>query len=43
MKTGPTFPKFMQQVGVDVFFDSLDDLTDALARRSPELQKIIIC
>jgi len=43
MKTGPTFPKFMQQVGVDVFFDSLDDLTDAIARRSPELQKIGIC
>ncbi len=37
---GPTFPKFLRQVGVDVFYDSLDQLTDALARRAPELQRI---
>ncbi len=34
------FPKFMRQVGVDLFFDSLDELTDAIATRSPELEKI---
>jgi phosphoglycolate phosphatase-like HAD superfamily hydrolase len=37
---GPAFPKFLRQVGVDVFYDDLDQLTDALARRAPELQRI---
>jgi hypothetical protein len=40
MKTGVAFPKQFRQVGVDVFFDSLDDLTEALARHDPELQRI---
>lgn len=40
MKTGLAFPKQFRQVGVDVCFDSLDGLTDALARRDPELQRI---
>lgn len=40
MKTGLAFPKQFRQVGVDVCFDSLDDLTDALARHDPELQRI---
>ncbi|HOA72971.1 MAG TPA: hypothetical protein PL151_05825 [Phycisphaerae bacterium] len=40
MKTGLAFPKQFRQVGVDVCFDSLDELTDALARHDPELQRI---
>lgn len=40
MKTGLAFPKFMRQVGVDVFYDSLDALTEAIAGRDPALQKI---
>lgn len=40
MKTGLAFPKQLRQVGVDVFFDSLDELTDALARHDPELERI---
>lgn len=40
MKTGTAFPKQMRQVGVDVFFDSLDELTDALGRHDPELERI---
>lgn len=40
IKSGPTFPKFLRQVGVDVFYNDLDELTDALARRDPELQRI---
>jgi phosphoglycolate phosphatase-like HAD superfamily hydrolase len=40
MKTGLAFPKQFRQVGVDVFFDSLDDLTEALARHDPDLQRI---
>lgn len=40
IRGGPTFPKNLQQVGVDVMFDSLDELTDALATRDPQLQKI---
>ena len=40
IKGGPAFPKLLRQVGVDVFFDSLDELTDALARRDPALQRI---
>ncbi|MCL2330598.1 MAG: hypothetical protein FWC56_04785 [Phycisphaerae bacterium] len=38
--TGLAFPKQMRQVGVDVFYDSLDELTDALSQRDPELQRI---
>jgi phosphoglycolate phosphatase-like HAD superfamily hydrolase len=40
MKTGVAFPKQMRQVGVDVFFESFDELTDALARHAPELERI---
>jgi len=40
MKTGLAYPKFMRQVGVDVFYDSLDALTDAITSRDPDLQKI---
>lgn len=37
---GPAFPNNLRQVGVDAFFDSLDALTDALAARHPDLQRI---
>ena len=40
LTTGLSFPKQMRQVGVDVFYDSLDELTDALSRRDPDLQRI---
>lgn len=40
MKTGLAFPKQFRQVGVDVFHDSLDELTDALGRRDPDLQRL---
>jgi hypothetical protein len=40
IKNGPVYPKFLRQVGVDVFYDDLDQLTDALARHDPELQRI---
>lgn len=40
MKTGLAYPKNLRQVGVDVFFDSLDALTDALTRRDPDLLRI---
>lgn len=40
IKNGPTFPKFLRQVGVDVFYDDLDQLTDAYSRRDPDLQRI---
>lgn len=40
MKTGLAYPKQFRQVGVDVFFDSLDDLTEALARHDAQLQRI---
>ena len=40
MKTGLAFPNQMRQVGVDVCFDSLDALTDALGRHDPELERL---
>ena len=40
LTTGPTAPKLLRQVGVDVFFESLDELTDALSSRRPDLQRI---
>jgi phosphoglycolate phosphatase-like HAD superfamily hydrolase len=40
MNTGLAFPKLMRQVGVDLFFDSLDALTSALTQRDPALQRI---
>lgn len=43
IKNGPAFLKMLRQVGVDVFFDNLDQLTDALSRHDPELQRIGIC
>jgi phosphoglycolate phosphatase-like HAD superfamily hydrolase len=40
IRNGPSFPKFLRQVGVDVCYDDLDQLTDALSRHDPELQRI---
>jgi len=40
LRNGLAFPKFFQQVGVDVYYDDLEELSDALTRRAPELQKI---
>jgi phosphoglycolate phosphatase-like HAD superfamily hydrolase len=40
IRNGPTFPKLLQQVGVDVFFDDLDQLTDAITKRDEALQRI---
>ncbi len=40
LKRGLAFPKQMRQVGVDVFYESLDELTDALGSHDPDLQRI---
>jgi phosphoglycolate phosphatase-like HAD superfamily hydrolase len=40
LRTGLAFPKQFQQMGVDVIYDDLEQLTEALTRRAPELQKI---
>jgi phosphoglycolate phosphatase-like HAD superfamily hydrolase len=40
LKSGPAVPKLLRQVGVDVFFESLDELTDALSSHHPDLQRI---
>ncbi|MEP0842464.1 MAG: hypothetical protein HRF43_07100, partial [Phycisphaerae bacterium] len=40
VRSGTAFPRQFRQVGVDVFYESLDELTDALARHDPELQRI---
>jgi len=40
VKTGPAVPKRLRQVGVDLFFDSLDELTDALGAGRPDLHRI---
>lgn len=40
LRTGLAFPKRFQQMGVDVIYDDLDQLTEALTRRAPELQKL---
>lgn len=40
LTTGVAFPKQMRQVGVDLFYESLDELTDALSRHDPQLQRI---
>jgi phosphoglycolate phosphatase-like HAD superfamily hydrolase len=40
LRNGPAFPKLLQQVGVDVFYDDLDQLTDAITRRDEALQRI---
>lgn len=40
LKNGPAVPKLLRQVGVDVFFESLDELTDALISRHPDLLRI---
>jgi len=39
VNNGPTTPNRLRQVGVDVLFDSIDELTDALDRRDPQLQR----
>lgn len=38
--SGPAYPKQLRQVGVDVCFDSLDALTDALGTHHPDLQRL---
>ena len=40
IKNGPTFPKRLRQVGVDVFYGDLDELTEAITTRDPDLQRI---
>ncbi len=40
LRNGPTFPKLLQQVGVDVFYDDLNALTDAITSRDEALQRI---
>jgi phosphoglycolate phosphatase-like HAD superfamily hydrolase len=40
LRNGPAVPRMLQQVGVDVFYDTLDELTDAITRRSEELERI---
>lgn len=40
IKGGPTYPNRLRQVGVDLIYDSLDELTDALTQRDTELQRI---
>ncbi len=40
MRTSLAFPKQFRQVGVDVFFDTLDELTDALINGDEALQRI---
>ena len=40
MKNGPTVPQLLGRVGVDHFFDSLDELTDALIRRDSRLERL---
>lgn len=40
LESGPTVPKLMRQVGVDLFFESLDNLTEALVQHDPELRRI---
>jgi phosphoglycolate phosphatase-like HAD superfamily hydrolase len=40
LRTGLAVPKLLQQVGVDVFYDNLDELTDAISRRDPDLIRI---
>ena len=40
LKTGPAVPRLLRQVGVDLFFDSLDELTDALGARRLDLHRI---
>ncbi len=40
IKGGPAFPDRLRQVGADFCFDSLDALTDALAKRDPILERI---
>jgi len=37
LRTGLAVPKLLQQVGVDVFYDNLDELTDAIGRRDADL------
>lgn len=43
VRCGQAYPKNFQQVGVDVGFDDLDAITDAMGRRDPALQRLGIC
>ncbi len=43
LNRGPAFPRRLRQVGVDVFFESLDELTEALSRGREDLRRIGIC
>jgi len=40
LKTGLSFPQQLRQRGVDLIYESLDELVNALSRRDPELQRI---
>ncbi|NLX12423.1 MAG: hypothetical protein GXY44_02050 [Phycisphaerales bacterium] len=40
MKTGLAFPQRMRQVGVDLFFETLDELTEAMTRHDPQLERL---
>lgn len=40
VRGGTAFPNRLQQVGVDLIYDNLHELTEALSRRDPDLQKI---
>ena len=40
MKTGLAFPQRMRQVGVDLFFETLDGLTEAMTRHDPQLERL---
>lgn len=40
IRNGPAFPKRLRQVGVDVFYNDLEELTEAVTTRDPDLQRI---
>jgi phosphoglycolate phosphatase-like HAD superfamily hydrolase len=40
IKGGTAFPKRLRQVGVDVFYSDLEELTEAITTRDPDLQRI---
>ena len=40
VRCGQAFPRALQQVGVDLVYDHLGELTEALSRRDPQLQRI---
>jgi phosphoglycolate phosphatase-like HAD superfamily hydrolase len=40
VRCGQAFPRSLQQVGVDLVYDNLGELTEALSRHDPQLQRI---